>query len=99
MRSDRWAVARQSRRITDHGHPGWLDQLRRHGYRFYKITNQGLTASDVVTLTRHGDFTFFNYLFTVRHAEELQAISKAIQKRAHSINLYRTSKFVRHPFC
>ena len=77
----------------------WIEQLRRHGYRFYRITNEGLSLSETVTLTRIADFTFFNYLFTVRPGQELQRISNAIQNRARSINLYRTSKFARHPVC
>jgi FkbM family methyltransferase len=76
--------------------PGWLDQLRKHGYRFYQITDQGLDASETVTLTKRGDFTFFNYLLTVRPKQELQQISQAIRQRARGINLYNTSKFVTH---
>ena len=77
----------------------WLEQLRRHGYHFYQITDRGLILSNAVTLTRIGDITFFNYLFTTRHEEELHQISQAIRQRARGIDLYRTSKFVTHPVC
>ena len=75
----------------------WLARLRSHGYGFHRITHQGLKQSDVVTLTKIGDFTFFNYLFTTRPAGELAGISEVIREHARSINLYHTSKFVQHP--
>ena len=77
--------------------PAALEQFRDSGYRFYRITHQGLIESEAVTLTRIGDFVFFNYLFTTKPAKELQEISKIIRERAQRINLYRTSKFADHP--
>jgi len=73
-----------------------LDRLRSYGYSFYRITHQGLIESDIVTLTRIGEFVFFNYLFTTRPQGELYGISEIIRKRARRINLYRTSKFPEH---
>jgi FkbM family methyltransferase len=73
-----------------------LDRLRSYGYSFYRITHQGLIQSDVVTLTRIGEFVFFNYLFTTRPPGELDGISEVIRKRARGINLRRTSKFPEH---
>jgi FkbM family methyltransferase len=77
--------------------PSALDQLRSLGYSFYRITDQGLIESDAVTLTKIGDFTFFNYLFTIRPPGELAGVSETIRERARGINLYRTSKFPGHP--
>jgi FkbM family methyltransferase len=74
-----------------------LARLRGHGYHFYRITHQGLSASAIVALTKIGDFTFFNYLFTTRPAGELAGISEVIREHARGINLYDTSKFVQHP--
>jgi FkbM family methyltransferase len=77
--------------------PSTLEQFRRIGYRFYRITHQGLIESKRVTLTRIGDFVFLNYLFTTRPAGQLDGISRTIRQRARHINLYRTTKFPRHP--
>jgi FkbM family methyltransferase len=73
-----------------------LDRLRSYGYSFYRITHEGLIESDVVTLTRIGEFVFFNYLFSTRPQGELDGISEVIRKRARRINLRRTSKFPEH---
>ena len=73
-----------------------LDQFRLQGYRFYKITHQGLIESDAVILTKIGDFFFFNYLFTTRPVGDIGAISENIRQRASGINLYHTSKFATH---
>jgi FkbM family methyltransferase len=67
------------------------------GYRFYKITHRGLLKSEKVQLTRIGDFTFFNYLFTTRAEGEMYRISAKMRERALGINLYNTSKYVTHP--
>jgi len=73
-----------------------LDQFRKQGYRFLKITHEGLIESDAVTLTKIGDFFFFNYLFTTRPQEQIRAISEEIRQRAKNINLYQTSKAATH---
>jgi len=77
--------------------PAALERFRRHGYHFYRITNEGLIESQAVTLTKKGDFVFYNYLFTTRPAGEIEEISSRIRDRARHINLYRTSKFADHP--
>ena len=77
--------------------PRLLEEFTQNGYRFYRITHQGLIASETVNLTRMGDFVFFNYLFTTRPDEELREISDIIRERARHINLYKTSKFADHP--
>ena len=74
--------------------PFLLEQFHDLGYRFYKITHQGLIETKAVTLTRIGEFVFFNYLFTTRPAAELERISELIRERAQHINLYLTSKFI-----
>jgi len=74
-----------------------LQRFRDEGYRFYRITNDGLIESRRVTLTKIGDFVFYNYLFTTRPPEVLEEISNRIRDRARHINLYRTSKFADHP--
>jgi len=81
--------------LKDFDHPS-LDKLRNLGYGFYRITHQGLIATKDVGLTKIGEFTFFNYLFTTRPARELREISESIRARARGINLYETSKFCRH---
>jgi FkbM family methyltransferase len=77
--------------------PLLLDQFRNHGYQFYRITNQGLIESETVTLTKIGNFVFFNYLFTTKSITEVHEISEIIRERARRINLCRTSKFPEHP--
>jgi FkbM family methyltransferase len=77
--------------------PAAIERFQRNGYRFYRITDEGLLESKKVTLTKKGDFVFFNYLFTTRSATELDEISNHIRERARHINLYRTSKFADHP--
>ena len=80
--------------VLDDFDPFLLRQLRDLGYRFYKITHQGLMETQAVTLTKIGDFVFFNYLFTTRPAAELDSISELIRQRARRINFYGTSKFI-----
>jgi FkbM family methyltransferase len=77
--------------------PSVLEQFKRSGYGFYRITHEGLIESKAVTLTRIGDFVFYNYLFTTKPAGQLQEISRTIRERARHINLYNTSKFPDHP--
>jgi FkbM family methyltransferase len=77
--------------------PAALKQFRRSGYRFYRITHQGLLETQSPTLTRIGEFVFYNYLVTTKPAGELEPISKTIRESAGHINLYRTSKFADHP--
>ena len=76
--------------------PARLQCLRELGYRFYKITNQGLVETPVVNLTRIGDFTFFNYLFSTRPPAVLESISQWIKILAPTIDLYQTSKYATH---
>jgi FkbM family methyltransferase len=83
--------------VLDDFDPSMLEQLRRLGYRFYKITHQGLIESNTITLTRIGDFIFFNYLFTTRALGEVYGISEKLRELAQDINLYHTSKFPGHP--
>ena len=77
--------------------PAVLEQFRKAGYRFYRISHEGLIESEHVTLNRIGDFVFFNYLFTTKTPGLLRDISDTIRKRARHINLYRTSKYVGKP--
>lgn len=74
-----------------------LARFRQNGYRFYRITHQGLLEAEAPTLTKIGEFVFYNYLFTTKVWDDLEPISKRIQQRAKHINLYRTSKFADHP--
>jgi FkbM family methyltransferase len=74
-----------------------VEQFKRNGYHFYRITHEGLIESKAVTLTRIGDFVFYNYLFSTKPAGQLQEISRTIRGRARHINLYNTSKFPDHP--
>ena len=83
--------------VLDTFDPALTAKFEDLGYRFYKITNRGLLRAENVQLTRIGDFTFFNYLFTTRPEGEMHGISEKIRERALGINLYKTSKFVTHP--
>jgi FkbM family methyltransferase len=83
--------------VLEEFEPVALERFKRNGYRFYRITNEGLVESNAVTLTRRGDFVFYNYLFTTKTPGELDAVSKLIRERARGINMYRTSKFADHP--
>ena len=76
--------------------PTLLRQYREQGYRFYKITNQGLLESEAVTLTKIGEFVFFNYLFTTRPLGEIYSLSEVLRQSATGINLFQTSKFAAH---
>jgi FkbM family methyltransferase len=73
-----------------------LKRLRSHGYRAYQITQHGLVESETVKLNRSGDFVFLNYLFTTMRPSELDSISETIRDRVRHIDLYRTSKLMRH---
>jgi FkbM family methyltransferase len=83
--------------VLDDFDPVLLERFHDLGYRFYKITHQGLVEAQNVTLTRIGDFVFFNYLFTTRPAAELNRISECIREHARHLNLYLTSKFIGKP--
>jgi FkbM family methyltransferase len=80
--------------VLDDFDPFLLEQFHDLGYRFYKITHHGLIEAQTVTLTKMGDFVFYNYLFTTRPAAQLDRISELIRERARHINLYLTSKYV-----
>jgi len=83
--------------VLENFDPATIARFKSLGYRFYKITHRGLLKSEKVQLTRIGDFTFFNYLFTTRADGEMYRISAKMRERALGINLYKTSKYVRHP--
>ena len=83
--------------VLENFDPATTARFKSLGYRFYKITHRGLLKSEKVQLTRIGDFIFFNYLFTTRAEGEMYRISGKMRERALGINLYKTSKFVRHP--
>jgi len=73
-----------------------LSLLRRAGYAFYSITDEGLTpAADVRTVIR-GRYVFLNFLLSVRPWKELTVVSKRLKAAANGLDLAQTSKLM-HP--
>jgi FkbM family methyltransferase len=75
--------------------PESIALLKGLGYRFYPITDRGLTEIDAPDLVKRFPFLFLNHLISVRPKEELALIYARVLNRTRNINLLETSKHFR----
>jgi FkbM family methyltransferase len=68
--------------------------LRKTGYRFYEITDDGLLPASELKLIVRGRFLFLNYLLSTKPPEQIAQIFQRIQGRVREIDLAQTSKCV-----
>lgn len=73
---------------------GALAMLRRMGYRFYQITDQGLIEASFVVPKVRGNFVFLNYLFSAKSREEVEGLFQRIAPEVRKIDLRATSKYL-----
>ena len=73
---------------------GTISALKRAGYRFYHIADEGLIETDKLRLHTRDRFVFLNYLLTVMPRAEIQAIFDRIRDKVRGLDLAKTSKFV-----
>jgi FkbM family methyltransferase len=70
--------------------------LRRCGYRFHQITDEGLPPCTEPQAYLRGSLAFLNCLLTTRPPEEVDRLGGVIREQARSIDLHRTSKRADH---
>jgi FkbM family methyltransferase len=66
--------------------------LRRCGYHFHQITDEGLRPCAAPATSVRGPLVFLNCLLTTRPDAEVNALSAALREQARSIDLRKTSK-------
>lgn len=66
--------------------------LRRCGYGFWQITDEGLLPCESPAAFLRDSFVFLNCLLTTRTATELAPLSALLREQAKSIDLRQTSK-------
>ncbi len=64
--------------------------LKDLGYNYYQITNKGLELARAMAPTIREQYWFPNYLLSVRPAQEIERISRAVEARCLGLNLDRT---------
>ena len=69
-----------------------IAMLRRAGYRFYPITDQGFQASDALVPVVRGRLVFLNYLLSAQPLERVAGAFERIAPRVKRIDLTQTSK-------
>jgi FkbM family methyltransferase len=72
--------------------PGLIDELKALGYRFYPVTDQGLTELEAPRLIKRYPFLFLNHLLSTRPRQELAGIFDRVQAEIAGIDLHQTSK-------
>ncbi|MDB6115732.1 MAG: hypothetical protein JWM88_3425 [Verrucomicrobia bacterium] len=72
--------------------PETIAQLRRAGYHFRQVTDEGLRPCETPTAYVRGPLVFLNCLLTTRTDAELDRISDCLVARARSLDLRKTSK-------
>ncbi len=80
--------------ITGPVDKGLVSFLKRAGYGFYQITDQGLLPTESFNLVMRDRLLFLNYLLSTRSAAEVQALWKALEPQVHRLDLTKTSKHV-----
>lgn len=70
--------------------------LRRCGYRFRQVTDQGLLPCEAPAAYMRDSLVFLNCLLTTRSDSELAALSADLKAYAQSIDLMQTSKRADH---
>ncbi len=73
-----------------------IELLRRCGYRFRQITDEGLRPCEAPAAFMRGSLVFLNCLLTTRSSGELESISADLREHARGIDLTRTSKQADH---
>jgi FkbM family methyltransferase len=81
--------------VVEDQDPKWVADLKALGYRFYPITDRGLSEIEAPRLIKRFPFLFLNHLLTTRPPEELSAMFNSIGPEARAINLLDTSKHFR----
>ena len=74
-----------------------VEQLARHGYRFFPITDHGFNEAETLAPVVRGRFVFLNYLLTTKSAGEVAATFARIQPAIQRIDLTQTSKYLSEP--
>lgn len=68
--------------------------LRKVGYHFYSVTDQGLIQHDELQLVVRDEYLFLNYLFTTATESEVNALFERVRPRIGNLDLSKTSKHV-----
>jgi len=79
--------------VVEDQDPAWVAGLKALGYRFYPITDQGLTETDAPHLIKRFPLLFLNYLISARPREELEKIFERLGPHIRAINLLDSSKY------
>ncbi|MFZ5496557.1 MAG: FkbM family methyltransferase [Verrucomicrobiota bacterium] len=74
--------------------PAYQTFLRRLGYRFYPITDQGLLPAEELRPVVKENLLFLNYLLSARPPEVLAELFERIRPEVQKIDLTQTSKCV-----
>lgn len=69
-----------------------IEHLRRSGYRFRQITDEGLLPCVEPAARVRGPLVFLNCLLTTRSSAELEGISAALREHARRLDLFQSSK-------
>jgi FkbM family methyltransferase len=72
--------------------PAIVSELKRLGYRFYPITDQGLVEEGRPGLVKRCPFLFLNHLLSTRPIKQLRLIFEKARAATRHIDLRRTSK-------
>jgi len=78
--------------VVEDQDPAWVADLKSLGYRFYPITDQGLTETDAPRLIKRFPLLFLNHLISARPKEELENIFERLEPQIRGINLLDSSK-------
>jgi hypothetical protein len=71
-----------------------VEQLARHGYHFFPITDRGFIEAETLAPVVRGRFVFLNYLLTTKSPAEVAAIFERMQPAIQRIDLTQTSKYL-----
>ena len=74
--------------------PVVMDFLKKLGYRFYPITDQGLFPTDQLRPVIRDRFVFLNYLVSTRPPEEIARLFAVIAPTVRKLDLRQTSKYL-----
>jgi hypothetical protein len=78
--------------VVEDQDPAWVAELKSLGYRFYPITDRGLTETDAPRLIKRFPLLFLNHLISARPREELAKIFKRVEPQIRAMNLLDSSK-------
>ena len=72
--------------------PTLVSDLKKLGYHFYPITDQGIIELDAPRLFKRFPFLFLNHLFSVRPKQQIADLFEGISEKVGRLNLLNTSK-------